>query len=90
MAFPGRVEMRVSHETIYMSLFVQRRGALRKDLARELRRGHVNWRPRGFSPITSQGRLRDIVPISARPAEAADRAVPGHWEGDPDGAPRPR
>ena len=82
VAFPGRVEMRVSHETIYMSLFVQGRGALRKDLARELRRGHVNRRPRGFSPITSQGRLRDIVPISARPAEAADRAVPGHWEGD--------
>jgi IS30 family transposase len=80
--FPDRLEMRVSHETIYMSLFVQGRGALRKELAHELRRGHVTRRPRGYSPMNGQGRLRDTVHISERPAEADDRAVPGHWEGD--------
>ena len=80
--FPDRLEMRVSHETIYMSLFVQGRGALRRELAHELRRGHVTRRPRGYSPLNGQGKLRDIVHISERPAEADDRAVPGHWEGD--------
>jgi IS30 family transposase len=80
--FPDRVEMRVSHETIYMSLFVQTRGALRKELTAELRRGHASRRPRGYSPMNGQGQLRDTVHISQRPAEAEDRAVPGHWEGD--------
>jgi IS30 family transposase len=80
--FSDQVEMRVSHETIYMSLFVQTRGALRRELAHELRRGHVNRRPRGYSRMNGQGKIRDAVHISARPAEAADRAVPGHWEGD--------
>jgi IS30 family transposase len=80
--FPGRAEMRVSHETIYMSLFVQGRGGLRKELAHELRRGHVNRRPRGYSPMNGQGQLRDTIHICERPAEADDRAVPGHWEGD--------
>jgi len=80
--FKDRVEMRVSHETIYMSLFVQTRGALRRELAHELRRGRVNRHPRGYSRANGQGRIRDVVHISERPAEAEDRAVPGHWEGD--------
>ena len=80
--FPSRAEMRVSHETIYLSLFIQGRGALRKELAHELRRGHVHRRPRGYSPMSGQGQLRNTIHISQRPAEAEDRAVPGHWEGD--------
>jgi len=82
VAFPDQEQMRVSHETIYLSLFIQSRGALRKELAHQLRRGHVARRPRGYSPMTGQGQLRDTVHISERPAEAEDRAVPGHWEGD--------
>jgi IS30 family transposase len=81
-AFPDDPEMRVSHETIYLSLFVQARGALRKELTRYLRRGHATRRPLGHSVINGQGRLRGMVHISERPAEADDRAVPGHWEGD--------
>jgi len=81
-AFPDDAEMRVSHETIYLSLFVQARGALRKELTRHLRSGHVSRRPRGHSTYNGQGRLRGILNISQRPAEAEDRAVPGHWEGD--------
>jgi len=81
-AFPDEPEMRVSHETIYLSLFVQSRGALRKELTRYLRRGHATRRPLGHSIINGQGRLRGMVHISERPAEADDRAVPGHWEGD--------
>jgi len=80
--FADRAEMQVSHETIYMSLFVQTRGALRRELAHELRRGRVNRYPRGYSRMNGQGRIRDVVHISQRPAEAKDRAVPGHWEGD--------
>jgi IS30 family transposase len=80
--FPTRVEMQVSHETIYLSLFVQGRGALRKELTQELRRGHATRRPRHHSTYNGQGRIRHAVPISARPAEIEDRAVPGHWEGD--------
>ena len=72
----------MSHETIYLSLFVQSRGALRKELTRQLRSGHVSRRPRGHSTYNGQGRLRGILNISERPAEAEDRAVPGHWEGD--------
>jgi IS30 family transposase len=80
--FPGRAEMHVSHETIYLSLFVQGRGTLRKELTAYLRRGHATRRPRGYSSNNGQGKLRDVVHISQRPAEAEDRAVPGHWEGD--------
>ena len=80
--YPGQAEMQVSHETIYLSLFVQGRGALRKELTGYLRRGHATRRPRGYSSYNGQGRLRDVLHISARPAEAEDRAVPGHWEGD--------
>jgi IS30 family transposase len=80
--FPDDPEMRVSHETIYLSLFVQSKGALRKELTRHLRTGRVNRRPLGHSVMNGQGRLRGTINISERPAEADDRAVPGHWEGD--------
>jgi IS30 family transposase len=72
----------VSHETIYQSLYVQARGALRKELTSHLRRPRTTRRPRGHSTFNGQGQLRGVVNISERPAEAEDRAVPGHWEGD--------
>jgi IS30 family transposase len=81
-SYPDDPEMRVSHETIYLSLFVQSKGALRKELTRYLRSGRARRRPRGLSVMNGQGQLRGTVHISERPAEAADRAVPGHWEGD--------
>jgi IS30 family transposase len=79
--YPDDEEMRVSHETIYQSLFVQGRGELRRELARCLRSGRTARRPRGTG-IRRPGRLPDMVMISERPAEVDDRAVPGHWEGD--------
>jgi IS30 family transposase len=82
VTYPDDPEMQVSHETIYLSLFVQTRGALRKELTRYLRRGQVNRRPRGHSTYNGQGKLNGMVNISERPAEVEDRAVPGHWEGD--------
>ena len=81
-AFPDDPEMRVSHETIYRSLFVQSRGALRKELTRHLRSGHATRRPLGHSVMNGQGQLRGAINIRERPPEANDRAVPGHWEGD--------
>jgi transposase, IS30 family len=80
--FPNDPEMRVSHETIYLSLFVQSRGALRKELTRYLRSGHRTRRPKGHTVMNGQGQLRGTLNIRERPAEANDRAVPGHWEGD--------
>jgi transposase, IS30 family len=80
-AFPDREDMHVSHETIYQTLFVQGRGQLRADLHRHLRSGRAARRPRG-QHFTAKGRIRDKVMISDRPAEAKDRAVAGHWEGD--------
>jgi IS30 family transposase len=80
--FPDDPELRVSHETIYLSLFVQSRGALRKELTRYLRRGHATRRPRGHTVMHGQGQIRQMVNISERPAAVEDRAVPGHWEGD--------
>ena len=80
-AYPDDEEMRVSHETIYQSLFVQGRGALRKELWRCLRTGRAVRRPQG-RPGSTKGKIRDMVMISERPAEIEDRAVPGHWEGD--------
>ena len=80
--YPDDRELRVSHETIYLSLFVQPRGALRKELTRYLRTRRMVRRSRAARPANGQGQLREAVNISARPAEVADRAVPGHWEGD--------
>ena len=81
-SFPDRPELWVSHETICQSLYVQARGALRKEFTAHLRRCHVSRRPRGHSTFNGQGQLRDVLRISERPPEAEDRAVPGHWEGD--------
>jgi IS30 family transposase len=82
LAYPDDPEMRVSHETIYLSLFVQARGALRRELFRCLRTGRARRRPQGLTVHNGQGKIRGMVNIAERPAEAADRAVPGHWEGD--------
>jgi IS30 family transposase len=82
LEFPDDAEMRVSHETIYLSLFVQSRGALRKELTRYLRMKRSVRRPGGKAPHNGQSHIPAMVNISERPAEAADRAVPGHWEGD--------
>ena len=71
----------MSHETVYQSLFIQGRGALRKELWRCLRSGRATRRPQG-RPASTKGQIRDMVMISERPAEVEDRAVPGHWEGD--------
>ena len=81
--YPGNPEMWVSHETIYRSLFVQARGALKKELIGHLRskrriRRSVHSTDRGIG----RGAIADAVSIRHRPAEAEDRAVPGHWEGD--------
>jgi IS30 family transposase len=82
LAYPQDPVMRVSHETIYLSLFVQSRGALRRELQRCLRTGRAMRYPRARRLPQGRGQLRDVVLISERPAEAEDRAVPGHWEGD--------
>jgi IS30 family transposase len=78
--FPDDPLMRVSHETIYQSLFVQGRGELRRELARVLRSGQTRRRSRDTTKPS--GQLPDMVTIAERPAEVEDRAVPGHWEGD--------
>jgi len=79
--FAGREGMQVSHETIYQSLFIQGRGQLRADLHKHLRTGRAARKPRG-QHFTAKGKIRDKIMITERPAEADDRAVPGHWEGD--------
>jgi IS30 family transposase len=83
LEYPDRPEMYVSHETIYESLFVQGRGALRKELHSCLRTGRAMRRAEAYTKRhVGQGQLSNMVMISERPAEADDRAVPGHWEGD--------
>lgn len=77
--FPDDPEMRVSTETIYQSLYVQSRGALRRELIASLRTGRALRHP-GRAPGQRKNPIPDMVNISERPAEAADRAVPGHWE----------
>jgi IS30 family transposase len=82
--FPTDQRMRVSHETIYQSLYVQGRGALRRELAACLRTGRALRVPRRQAQArrARPPLIPDLIEISERPAEAADRAIPGHWEGD--------
>jgi transposase, IS30 family len=80
--YPDRPEMQVSHETIYKALYVQGRGELRRELAKCLRTGRALRKPRARRTQSEHHPIRGMVNISERPAEAADRAVPGHWEGD--------
>jgi IS30 family transposase len=78
--FPGDPTMQVSPETIYQSLYVQGRGELRRELARCLRSGRTTRKPQGRAK--HPGPVANMVMIADRPAEVADRAPPGHWEGD--------
>jgi IS30 family transposase len=80
--FPGGEAMRISHEAIYQALYVQGRGALRRELTACLRTGRALRVPRARSRGRGKSHIVSKVMISQRPAEAADRAVPGHWEGD--------
>lgn len=80
--FPDDETMRISHEAIYQSLFIAGRGALKRELVACLRTGRALRQPRARSQNRPQGHVTPDVVISQRPAEAADRAIPGHWEGD--------
>jgi IS30 family transposase len=80
--YPDDPEMRVSTETIYQSIYVQSRGALRRDLATCLRTGRALRQPNRQGSQRKNRVLPDMINVSERPAVAADRAVPGHWEGD--------
>jgi IS30 family transposase len=80
--FPDRPEMHVVHETIYQALYIQGRGELRRELTAALRTGRALRRTRHLADRRRAGPIPDMVNISERPAEATDRAVPGHWEGD--------
>ncbi len=80
--FPDDESMRISHEAIYQSLFIEGRGALKRELVTCLRTGRALRQPRARSRNKAQGHVTADVVLSERPAEAADRAVPGHWEGD--------
>jgi IS30 family transposase len=82
-AYADDENYQVSHETIYRSLFIQARGALKKELLQHLRRTRAMRRSRHHTQKTeNHGKIVDAVSISARPAAVDDRAVPGHWEGD--------
>ena len=82
-AYPDDENYQVSHETIYRSLFIQARGALKKELLQHLRRTRVMRRSRHHTQKTAtHGRITGTVSIRERPASVEDRAVPGHWEGD--------
>jgi IS30 family transposase len=80
--FPGDETMRISHEAIYQALYIQGRGALRRELTACLRTGRVLRVPRARSGGRGKSHVAPEIMISQRPAEVADRAVPGHWEGD--------
>ena len=80
--FPTDQEMQISHEAIYRSLFVQTRGVLKKELTAHLRTRRQMRLPKSHNAESGRGHILDMVSIRERPAEAEDRAVPGHWEGD--------
>lgn len=80
--FPDDPEMWVSHETIYQAMYVQPRGELARLVKTALRTGRTQRKPQGRKDTGSRGQLKDMINISERPAEAEDRAIPGHWEGD--------
>jgi IS30 family transposase len=80
--FPTDQDMQISHEAIYRSLFVQTRGVLKKELTAHLRTRRQMRLPKGHNAKSGRGHILDMVSIRERPAEADDRAVPGHWEGD--------
>ena len=83
LSYPDNEEMQVSHETIYRALYVQARGSLRRELTRHLRTGRQKRFARAHSSHgQGPGKFPEMVMISERPPEVADRAVPGHWEGD--------
>jgi len=80
--FPDDQSMRISHEAIYQALYIQGRGALKRELVSYLRRGRALRVPRARAQATTWAHVSEDVMISSRPPEAEDRAVPGHWEGD--------
>ena len=80
--YPHRPELHVSHETIYQALFVQGKGGLRAEVAAAVRCGRARRRRPRSRAAEARGKITGMINISERPAEAADRAVPGHWEGD--------
>ena len=80
--YRGVEEMQVSHETIYLTLFIQARGGLKRELTSHLRTRRANRRPAVKGAPSGKGRIVDPIMISERPGEVEDRAVPGHWEGD--------
>jgi IS30 family transposase len=80
--YPGQREMHVSHETIYQALFVQGKGGLRAEVDAAVRCGQARRRRRRSRALETRGKVAGMINISQRPAEADDRAVPGHWEGD--------
>ncbi len=80
--FPTDQDMQISHEAIYRSLFVQTRGVLKKELTAHLRTRRQMRLPKSHNAESGRGHILDMVSIRERPAEAEDRAVPGHWEGD--------
>lgn len=80
--FPERPEMHVVHETVYQALYVQGRGELRRELATALRSGRTRRKPQRQANSRQQRFTHPMIMISERPAEAKDRAIPGHWEGD--------
>jgi IS30 family transposase len=83
MRYPNNQSMRVSHETIYRSLFIQARGVLKKELVQHLRSKRLIRRSRhARAGGQSHGQIVDAISIRERPAEIEDRAIPGHWEGD--------
>ena len=80
--YPDTEAMHLSHETIYLTLFIQARGGMKRELTQYLRTRRANRRPAVKRAPSGKGRIVDPVMISERPAEVEDRAVPGHWEGD--------